>query len=111
MDMSSRIRQFIARIAKIPEEKIKDDMDVINDLDWSKVHEDERFFFIEDFIRDFEIYVPRDDFKKFAEEKRIPWLLRPYWYVRFKYFTNCPDVETLTVREMIDIANAGVWDL
>jgi hypothetical protein len=109
MDTSSRVRKYIADIAKIPEAEITDDMDVVNDIDWSRVHEDEHFFFVADFIRDFKIYVPRDDFKKFAEEKNIPGLLRPYWYIRFKYFTRCPDVDALTVREMIEIANAGVW--
>ncbi len=111
MDTRSHVNKFIARCANISEEDVTNNMDVVTDIDWSKVHEDEFTFFVTDFIREFNIYVPQDDFRKYAADKKIPWFLYPLHYWQFKFRTEAWEVDALTVREMIEIADAGVWDV
>ncbi len=111
MEIDQQVRAFVADMANIPLSDVRDDLELENDIDWSRVHEDEYRDFFEYFIQKFGVYVPHFDFKKYAERQNLAWYQVPFTYLKFKLSPKTVNIENITVGELIEIARKGQWDL
>jgi hypothetical protein len=114
-DMNKRdeVYKYVSDTLEIPPDRLIDEMDIVSEVDWEKRHEDERLdLFLEDFVGHFKINIPRQNFYFFAKQKGIPKLLYPLAYPMFIFrWREQLEVKHLTIKEMIEVVDSGVWEL
>ena len=110
--MSSDIRMqvvaFLADFLERPPGEFHDELDLVNDLDWSRWDDEDYGLLFELFIERFEVRDPRFDF---GARDRGPRLLKPLAWLRWRLFAY-PRVafDRITVADLVRMAERGEWD-
>jgi len=111
MNISDRVRNFVADHSNLSLDQINDDLDVVKDIDWKKLHEDDHSLLFEEFIREFHIYVPQFDFNNDQQKNKFTWYEIPLEYFKFRFLRPSHSIASMTVGQIITVANAGFWDI
>ncbi|MFS1522781.1 hypothetical protein ACL7TT_01500 [Microbulbifer sp. 2304DJ12-6] len=111
MGTRSEVIKYISDFSEVPSDQLNDGTDIVSDIDWSTRHEDERLdCLLEGFVSHFKIYMPSQSFNNFVKENNILKILYPFYYLLFVFkYRNPIEVKHLTIKEMIDIVDKGVW--
>lgn len=88
MKIDEKVITFIADLANIPISDIRDDMNIAEAIDWSRVHPDEYRDFFEYFIKKFNIYVPKYDFRQYIKQHDVAWYNVPFFTLSMYFLRN-----------------------
>lgn len=111
MSKQEEVIKFVSEFVGVPAETISLDTVLSSDFDWDGMHPDETLpFMFEYFLKEFRVRVISQEFSTFTKGRKIPWILKPVYYVLFiEKFREQIDIDDATVGDMVRAAESGIW--